>query len=443
MQNPRYTAFKALSQVEQNGAYSNILLDSILNKNDIAPRDASFASSLIYGVLERKLSLDWIISKFSSMPLRKIENSTLILLRLGVYQLVFMDKVPDSAAVNETVKLCKKLRLYSSSGFVNGVLRSVSRAEERFPLPSKNNYVKYLSIKYSCPENIISLWINDYSKECAEGILSSLFGRPPIYIRANSLKVTRDELIDKLNCEGAEAISDSRLENAAQIKPNGGIGSLDSYKKGLFHVQDLSSQLCCNVLSPKPGEVVTDVCSAPGGKAFTLAETMNNSGRVNCYDLHENKLNLIKSGANRLGIDIISVKQRDALSGEPLEMSDKILCDVPCSGLGILRRKPEIRYKPDTGADSLPEIQYKILTNSAKYLKSGGVLVYSTCTLHRAENGAVADKFLAEHSDFEPLEFELPNGIRRTVDEPKNQLTLFPQTNSTDGFFISAFKKVH
>ena len=442
MQNPRYLVYKALYKIETQNAYSNLTLDSVLKNSDLDSRNAAFASSLFYGVLEKKLSLDYIISKFSSIRLKKIETKTLIILRMGVFQMVFMDKIPDSAAVNEAVKICKKEKLYQSSGFVNGVLRSVSRVEERFPLPQQSDVVKYLSIKYSCPENIVKLWIDDYSIEIAEGILKSLSGRPPIFARVNTLKLSSEQLIEQLASESVEAKAANFPEAAVEIKYSGSLSELECFIKGLLHIQDLSSQICCEILSPKKGDVVSDVCSAPGGKAFNIAERLGGSGMVNCYDVHEHKLKLIKSGAKRLGIVNLSVKQRDALSDEPLEMSDKILCDVPCSGLGILRRKPEIRYKDDLGIDSLPDIQYRILENSAKYLVSGGVLIYSTCTLHRAENGDVVNKFLESYKDeYEPLPIVLPRGISRTIEEPENQLTLFPQTNSTDGFFISAIKK--
>lgn len=441
MQNPRYIVFKALSKVEVDGAYSNITLDAFLKDSDITQRDVAFVTALFYGVLEKRISLDYIISRFSSMPLRKIEKSTLTILRMGVFQIVFMDKVPDSAAVNEAVRLCKKARMFSSSGFVNGVLRSISRAENKLPLPDRSDAVKFLSVKFSCPEDIISLWIKDYSRVCAEGILSQLSGRPPIFARVNTLKTTREQLMATLESEGVKVKAVEALENAVEICCTNAVYNLESYKSGLFHIQDLSSQICCEMLSPKSGEVVADVCSAPGGKAFTLAEMLHGSGAVNCYDIHRHKLELIRSGTERLGIDTINIKCRDALGSTPLEISDKILCDVPCSGLGVLRRKPEIRYKADTGVDTLPEIQYNILVNSAKYLKSGGILVYSTCTLHKAENNDVADRFLAENSGFEPYPLNLPEGIKRTVDEPTNQLTLFPHTNNTDGFFISAFLK--
>lgn len=441
MQNPRYIAFKALFNVENDGAYSNITLDTLLKKSELTPRDSAFAATVFYGVLEKRISLDYIISKFSSIPLKKIEKNTLIILRMAVYQIVFMDKIPDSAAVNEAVKLCKKKKLFSSSGFVNGVLRSISRAEDKFPLPNAKNKVKYLSVKYSCPENIVSLWIKDYSEQCAEDILKCLDGRPPVYARVNSLKISRDKLIECFQEEGVEARAVDCLENAVEIKYTGSVSKLNSYINGYFHIQDLSSQICCEILSPIQGDTVTDVCSAPGGKAFTAAEKIHNNGIIYCYDIHNHKLKLIEDNALRLGINSIKVQCRDALSDKPINLSDRILCDVPCSGLGILRRKPEIRYKSDLGTESLPKIQYGILVNSSKFVKSGGVLVYSTCTLRRAENGDIADKFLQENKDFMPLPLTLPYGIERTFEEPPNQLTLFPQTNNTDGFFISAFVK--
>ena len=441
MQNPRYLAFKALYKVEAENSYSNLILDSMLKSSDLDRRAAAFASALFYGVLEKKLSLDYIISKFSSVRLKKIEPKTLIILRLGIFQMVFMDKVPDSAAVNESVKIAKKEKLYQSSGFVNGVLRSISRAENKFPLPDKSDHVKYLSVKYSVPEDIIRLWADDYSIATAEETAKSLSGRPPIYARVNTLKTTRSELIERLKAENVTAKETECSLNAIELTDSGSLSELSSFKEGLFHIQDLASQICCEILGAKKGEVVSDVCSAPGGKAFSIAQSMENCGKVNCFDIHEHKIKLIKSGAKRLGIGIISAEVRDAESGSPIEMSDRILCDVPCSGLGILRRKPEIRYKTDTGISTLPEIQYKILCNSARFLKSGGVIIYSTCTLHREENGGVADRFLKENPDFEPLPINLPSGITRTIDEPQNQLTLFPQNGNTDGFFICAMKK--
>ena len=441
MKNARYIVYKALLRVEEDNAYSNLVLDEMLSSSELDTRDKAFASNIFYGVLERKLSLDYIIRKFSSIRLKKIETRVLIILRMAVYQLVFMDKVPDNAAVNEAVLSCKKEKLYNSSRFVNGLLRSITRAEQRFPLPDKKDIIKYYSVKYSCPDNIISMWVKDYSEKTAEGILSSLFGRPPIYICTNTSKTTTDELVKSLTEEGVN-VKRTLLPDALEIEFSGAVTQLEAYKRGLFHIQDLSSQICCDVLAPTNGCIVSDVCSAPGGKALNIAQRIND-GLVYSYDIYEHKLKLIKASAKRLGISNIETGIRDASDTDsPLHMSDRILCDVPCSGLGVIRRKPDIRYKEDTGMESLPELQYRILECSSKYVKPNGILVYSTCTLNKSENNANAMRFLDAHPEFQPLTLNLPVGIIRTIDESDNCLTLFPHTNGTDGFFIAAFKKI-
>ncbi len=397
-----------------------------------------------------------------------------------------MNSVPVSAAVNECVNLCTCERLFSSKGFVNGLLRNVARQQQHLltqldeyhpapqysvsnpdgstPVRLYSNKREYLSVKYSCPVNIVSLWINDYSPKLAEGILQATLGKPPLYVRVNTLKTTSDELVRLLRDEGVTAVpvaiphgngtppnadghtsdcphsEQAVFPNALELKGVSSLAELDCYKNGLFHVQSVASQLACSVLAPKEGDTVSDVCAAPGGKSFTCAQLMNDKGRVYSYDLHEHRVKLIASGARRLGITCVSAKGRDALSDEPLEMSDRVLCDVPCSGLGTLSRKPELAQKDDLGLDTLPEIQYNILCNAARYVKAGGVLVYSTCTLHRGENGINADRFLREHEDFSPVRIDPPCGFERTIDEPMNQLTVFPQSVG-DGFFIAAFSR--
>ncbi|MBQ1517338.1 MAG: 16S rRNA (cytosine(967)-C(5))-methyltransferase RsmB, partial [Clostridia bacterium] len=363
------------------------------------------------------------------------------ILRMALYQIAFMDKVPSSAAVNEAVKLCKKERLYQSSGFVNALLRNAAKSDLLTVLPSEKDQVKFLSVKYSCPEWLVKLWVKDYGKKVCEDILESLDGKPPVYIRVNTLTTNTAELTKKLVASGIEVKPVQGFANALEIKNFGSLGENVQYLQGMFYVQDLASQICCEILNAQPGDIVSDVCSAPGGKSFTAAVRMCGKGIVYSYDIYPHKIKLIEDTAERLGINNIKVSLRDALSDIPLNESDKIICDVPCSGLGVLRRKPEIRYKEDTGINSLPDIQLKILENTAKYLKSGGVLVYSTCTLNKEENSGVVNRFLSAHTDFEPCQIILPNGIKRTIDEPVHMLTLFPQTNNTDGFFICTIKK--
>ena len=441
MKKARFIALGALLKMELNEGYSNIVFNTEVKKSGLDARDVALCGKLFYGVLEKKITLDYIISAYSKMPIRKISADVLNILRMGVYQLVYMDRVPDSAAVNECVNLTKNIKKHSASGFVNGVLRSFLRNNKKYSLPKDK--IKSLSIKHSCPEWIIRLFIKSYGEENSIKILETLSGRPPINIRVNNLKTTTDELICKLAQEGVIATPAERVEGALVLENTGAIESLNCYNEGLFHVQDLASQICCRALNALPYQTVLDVCASPGGKSFTIAEMMNNCGRVFSFDLYKSKIELIKNGADRLGIDIICAEKRDATcEGDKLPMADRILCDVPCSGLGIMRRKPEIRYKDKTLIEGLPELQYDILCKSCKFLKIGGILVYSTCTLNPLENNNVAKKFLAEHPDFEPVSLE-NLGFESALKEKDNQLTLLPGIHGTDGFFISAFRKVN
>ena len=439
MSNCRDIVFKALLRIDIDDAYSNLVIDSFLDDGNLTPIDKKFISALFYGVLERKITLDYIIRQYSTIRLKKIESKALCILRMGVYQLIFMDKIPQSAAVNESVKLAKKYKLFHASGFINGILRNIVRAECKYKLPEKSDLKSYLSVKYSCPQDIISLWINSYGKDITVEILQTLCGRPPLTIRVNNIKTTDDVLITKL----AENGINGKLhhKNCIMLQNSGSLKHITEFKEGLFHVQDLASQLCCELTGVKSGDTVADVCSAPGGKSFTMAQIMNNEGKIFAFDLYKNRTKLISDGAKRLGISIISSSIRDAKSDKRELNVDVVLCDAPCSGLGILRRKPEIRYKNDTGIHTLPSIQYEILINSSKLVKNGGTLIYSTCTLNPAENNEIAKKFLKENKDFVQLELNIPTYITRKTDEPANMLTVFPQSDGADGFFISAFKK--
>lgn len=438
--NGRTLAFNALSRVLLDNAYSNIAFDSILSKTEVNRREANLAAAIFYGVLERKLTLEYVISKFSKIPVKKIDKKALIILYMGIYQILYMDRIPDSAAVNESVKLCKKQKLFSASGFVNGILRSVSRSGMPELLDNKNDRLSYLSVKYSFPKDIISLWTESYGVDITERLLEVQAGRPPLYARVNTLKIMSEKLIKALSEKGIKAEQSSILENAIFIENSGSLSELSEFKDGLFHIEDISSQICCEVLSPKRGDSVLDVCAAPGGKSVTMAEMMGNEGEILACDLYQQRLNLINENASKASATIIKTKKADAQNADYGKKFQRILCDVPCSGLGIIRRKPELRYKTVIGLDTLPNLQYLILCNAARFTANGGILVYSTCTLNPNENGKNADKFLIEHKDFEPYEIDIPN-IIRGIDEPKNQLTLFPHMNGTDGFFISAFKK--
>lgn len=442
MSNPRNTALNVLMKIEQDNAYSNIALNNAIRENKLSGVDSSFVSALVYGVLERKITLDYIIRQYSKIPLRKIELKTKMILRLGILQLLFMDKIPESAAVNESVNLAKKHKLQKSSGFINGILRSITRAEEKYKLPDKSDKVLYYSVKYSAPQELVKLWINSYGELNTEQLLISLGGRPKICARVNTLKTDKNSLIAELAKENVTAEEIPFLENAVSLTETGSIERLSAYKSGKLHIQDASSQLCVDFLSPKPREVLLDICSAPGGKSFTAAQYMGDRGKIFACDLYDHKLKLISDGAKRFGIhSIVTLKRDGASSDVSLPLADKILCDVPCSGLGILSRKPEIRYKDNLITDDLPELQYKILCQSAQYLANGGRLVYSTCTLNPAENNKNARRFLEEHPDFYGVKLSLPTQINRAFEEKDYEITLMPHTAGTDGFYIAVFGK--
>lgn len=443
MDSSRKIVFDILKKIEYEAAYSNIVLNNALNSEALNKRDKGFVSAVFYGVLERKITIDYIIAAHSKTPVRKLDDDVLIILRMGVYQIVFMDKVPDSAAVNESVELAAKCGKKSASSFINAVLRAVSNEniDTSFENIKKDTFL-YLSIKYSCPISVIKHLFRSYGEENTVNFLKCINGRPPLSLRVNTLKCTKDKLKKELSLFGVECENSDFLENAMNIKNTTSIEALPPFKKGYFHIQDIASQICCDILGAKSGQTVADVCAAPGGKSLTIAENMGGNGTVYAYDLYEHKLNLLNESAARLGINIIKTAVRDAQNGKNDISADCVLCDVPCSGLGIIRRKPEIRYKKNLGINELPPVQYEILNNSAQLVKKGGILLYSTCTLNQKENRENADKFLSVHGDFKAKEIVLPNKIKRTIEEPSNQLTLFPQTNNTDGFFISVFERI-
>lgn len=443
MADVRKIAYNTVYRVLYDEAYSVLALNSAIKDNSLNRVDASFLSHLVYGVLERKILLDHIISQYSKIKPKKIENKTLIILELGVFQLLFMDKVPSSAAVNESVKLSKKTGAYKSSGFINAVLRNIVRNDLKYSLPDLCDTVKYLSVKYSCPEFLVEKWLKQYGEENTVGILSGLYDRPPLTIRVNTLKTTKKDLVEELKNIGVKVSEVPFLENALNIEDSGAIEKLRPFIDGKFYVQDCASQLCCELLDTKEGMTVCDVCAAPGGKSLYSAIKMNNTGKVYSYDLYEHKIKLINDSAKRLGVNNIHASVRDALSeSDTLPSCDRLICDVPCSGFGIIRRKPEIRYKKATIIDNLPSLQYSILCTNADSLSIGGILIYSTCTLCDEENKAIAERFLNEHPEFKAEPIDLPVGFTRFVDEPEHMLTLLPYKNMTDGFFIAKFRKV-
>lgn len=434
MVNTRAITLKLLKKIHIDKSYSNILLDKTLSEIDCSAQEKKFISALFYGVIERTITLDAVINKYSKIKTKKLDTDVLLILRLGIYQLLYMDSVPDSAAVNESVKLAKKSKNPSLSGFVNGVLRSFIRNEKA--LPEGNSKTEKLSVQYSCPEWLIDKWFLEYGEDNAVSMLESSLGKAPVTIRLNTIKMPEKDIISVLESDGY-SIEETFIKNCYKISGGVSVESSKAYQLGLFYVQDISSQLCSLSLDACEGESVIDVCAAPGGKTFTTAIKMNNSGNVYSFDLHENRVKLINDGAERLGLTNVSAKQNNALvyNGE-LPLADRVLCDVPCSGLGVIRRKPEIKYKNPDDFKELPDIQYNILETSAKYLKSGGILIYSTCTLSKAENDDIVNRFLKEHPEFTGV------SINPEIEKLSDWCaTIIPEYFDSDGFFIAKFKR--
>lgn len=408
MKSSRLIAFETLYKIFNDNSYSNLALDSVLKKETY---DKQFVSALVYGVVERKLTLDYFIEKYTD---KKLKPKILIILRMGAYQLLFMDKVPTSAAINESVKLTKEIKQDYYSGLVNAVLHKIDKDRQ---IPEE------LSIKYSVPENLINMWKKQYGEDKVNDFLPCLNSRPPVFAIPNTLYVDADELFYELQCDNIEC---EVFGDVVKINSSFDLNKSKAFQNGLFYIEDLSSYECARVLGAKDGETVLDVCSAPGGKSFAIALSMNNSGKLYSYDLYEQRVNLIKKSAERLGIDIIEAGVNDAsVYNESIQKADRILCDVPCSGFGIIRRKPEIRYKELDSVKELPNLQLKILEASAEYLKNNGRLVYSTCTLNKKENEKVVSAFLDKHNNFSLI----------------TEKTIFPSADGGDGFYYAVMVK--
>ncbi len=425
--NPRQLAAESLVKWEKQGKYAGLEAAATLSRDKLSGADRGLYSALVYGTVERAVTLDYIIDKFSSTPAEKLEPSVRASLRVGLYQLIYMDRVPDHAAVSESVNMTPK----RAAGLVNGVLRSFLRNNKGFDLPDKEKDIAaHFSVKYSVPRDLCEFFIRSYGENDAEGILSSSFGGDRLCLRVNTLKISVEDARERLREYG----SDSRVsEIVPHVLITSGNGFLRGIDEGLWFVQDEASAAAVAVLDPQKGSTVIDLCAAPGGKSFGCAVTMDNEGTVKSFDIHKNKLSLIKSGADRLGIGIITASAGDAKN--PAEelwgSADFVICDAPCSGLGVISKKPDIRYKSLSEIDGLPEVQYAVLCGGAKCVKPGGVLMYSTCTLNPAENEGVFRKFLSEHPEFEPVSFDVCG------EGECGYATLMPHKTGTDGFFIS------
>ncbi len=433
----RELAYKLLKNAANGKTYSNIAIDQALKNHDLSESDRGLMTVIVMGVTERRLTLDYIIDRLAASP-DKIDTETRTLLRMGVYQMVFLDKIPEYAAVNETVNMSPR----RSRGFVNAILRSLQRLKASDGVeslyPDRNHDTEhYLSVKYSMPRGVCKRFVEIYGTERAERIFE-IFNKPPrLTLRINTLKISRDDYAELLRERGIEYELSDRLESSILLDSIS-FSALPGFDEGCFFVQDEASQMCVEAIDAKCGELVVDCCSCPGSKALGAAINMQNEGEIYSFDLHASKLSLIEKSAERLGVEIIKVGERDARRPDEslFGKADKVLCDVPCSGLGVMAKKPEIRYKDVSEFARLPEIQLDILKNSAKYVKCSGELIYSTCTVLPEENCQNIKSFLRDNPNFEPLDFCV--GGKNSKD---GMLSLAPDTDGTDGFFIAKFKR--
>ena len=425
MDNNRKTAYQTLLDVESKKAYSNIALNHKIAVNK--PGNPALVRELVYGVLERKITLDYYIDQLLKEGIDSLKSPEINILRMGIYQLGYMDSVPEYAAISESVELAKKY-CKGRAGLVNGVLREYQNKKIYLTLPARDeDEVRYLSVKYSYAPWIIELWMKYYDKAFVEKLLDAGNETPPMTIRTNWLKIRKDDLKKVLNERGFEAVDGKICQNALNVK---GSKLLDSemYSYGLFTPQDESSMLVSEKIGVKQGDLVMDVCAAPGGKTTAIAERMNNTGRIIASDIYRRKLDIVDKEAKGLGITNIETRSWDAtrVDSTMVKKADRVLVDAPCSGLGVIRRKPEIKYKEYTNEMMLlPKKQQDILSASSSYVKPGGTLVYSTCTINPEENEKVVEEFLKRNREFQRVE--------RTL--------LLPNINGTDGFFICVMKR--
>lgn len=418
--NPRYLVALALKKVTESGGYSNLVLNSIFKENPLSAEDKALATAIFYGTLDRMVTIDFYLKKLIKTPLKKLKPLTLAVLRSAVYQIKYMSKVPDSAAVNEAVKIIKNSNESFNASFVNGVLRNLIRTE--IPLPSGNS-IYDISVAYSCPDWIVSVLISDYGVDFTKSFLENALTTPPTFARVNTNKTTAEELASVL--EGENVAAKILSKTTLLLNLSGSVESLNSYKNGLFFLQDLSCQKAIEMLNISESDSVLDLCAAPGGKSFNAALTVG-KGRVVSCELYPHRAELIEKGALRLSIKNIKTKVADAtVFNSELGLFDKIICDVPCSGLGVIRRKPDIKYKKQDSFEKLAKIQLEILENALNYLNKGGKILYSTCTLNKLENGENVLAFLKAHPECSLVLEQTFSNI----------------TNNSDGFYAAVIQK--
>ena len=435
----RDAGIRVLSEIDNEGKFSNKLLQQY-SESELSKEDIRLLRELVYGVVENRMYIDKIIRVASSVKMKKIHPMILQILRLGVYQIGFMDRIPAHASINEAVKLAKKYGHKGTVGYVNGVLRRIEREREQHFSNDEPSSADDLAIRYSHPDYLVRLWIEQFGFEFAKKLIVANNSRPLLSLRVNTLKTDREDLMGMLKKYNLELIKGELSEDCVRVVNPENITETKEFKDGLFTIQDESSMMVTEIAGPIEGNTVLDVCSAPGGKATHIAQRMNNRGRVIARDLYAQKINLVMENAERLGIEIIEGQVHDATEfDESLkDMVDICIVDAPCSGFGLLRRKPDIKFnRKSEDVESLIDIQSSILNVSSGYVKSGGKLIYSTCTLNIEENLNQVRKFLERNSQFKLKAIELPHGKIISETQESGYIELYPHIHGTDGFFIA------
>lgn len=434
--NLRQIALRILDEYEAGGKFINLALSSHLT-DKLSGEEKAALTALLYTSVERKLTYDYYILALSKRSDSDIDPHTKNILRIGLCQILHMHSIPDYAAVNETVKLSATP---GERAFVNGILRAAARQKDSLPMPKEEkNYKRFLSVKYSYPLYIVKRLDALYGREGTEEILSFFNEEKYTDITVNTAKISVSDMILRLKDSGIETETNPYVNNSLRINSSVNPERLYGFSDGLFFVQDRASAICATILDSKEGETVIDVCAAPGGKSFSAAINSLDRSEIHSFDIHESKLSLISSGAERLGLKSVKVAARDALYPDEalLGRADKVICDAPCSGLGVMGKKPDLRYKDIDSIEALPTLQYDILSASAKYLKKGGVIIYSTCTLNPEENECVAKKFVEEDPNFALEPFAIGD-----LKAECGYLTLLPNINHTDGFFMAKIRRI-
>ena len=430
-----------LLEVTRDGEYSHIALRNVLNKYQyLDKKERAFITRVTEGTLEHMIEIDYIINQFSSTKVNKMKPVIRCILRSAVYQLKYMDSIPDSAVCNEAVKLAEKKGFRTLKGFVNGVLRNIARNLDTLTYPDD------LSIKYSMPEWILNQWLKEYDKETVETMLQAFLTDSPTTIRCNLNQMSKEELCSSLEKEGVHVENHPYLPYALWISDYDYLADLESFQNGAFYVQDISSMLVSHIANPQKGDSIIDVCAAPGGKALHMAELLEGTGHVEARDLTDYKVNLIEENIMRSGVANMSAVKWDAtiLDDSKVETADIVIADLPCSGLGVLGKKTDLKYKTSEEIQkSLVQLQREILEKVQAYVKPDGTLIYSTCTIHKDENMGNVHWFLEHFPEFELVSIKdrLCEELKEDVME-EGCLQLLPGKHQSDGFFISKFRKV-